>query len=83
MDPGILKAVGLVGLLNLLLQKAERWADFGEIPLFDGEPQSYQGAKLWNGFSKEAQNTSTLKNFMKALQRSFVHEETSFCFPYR
>ena len=26
---------------------------------------SYQGAKLWNGFSKATKNTSTLKTFMK------------------
>ena len=29
---------------------------------------SYQGAKLWNGLSKKTKNTSTLKNFMKAIK---------------
>ena len=29
---------------------------------------SYQGAKLWNGLSKNTKNTSTLKNFMKAIK---------------
>ena len=29
---------------------------------------SYQGAKLWNGFSKKTKNTSTLKDFMKAIK---------------
>ena len=29
---------------------------------------SYQGAKLWNGFSKKTKNTSTLKDFMKGIK---------------
>ena len=29
---------------------------------------SYQDAKLWNGLSKITKNTSTLKNFMKAIK---------------
>ena len=29
---------------------------------------SYQGAKLWNGFSKKTKNASTLKNFMKPIK---------------
>ena len=29
---------------------------------------SYQGAKLWNGFSKTTKNASTLKKFMKAIK---------------
>ena len=32
---------------------------------------SYQGVKLWNGFSKKTKSKSTLKNFMKARPRSF------------
>ena len=29
---------------------------------------SYQGAKLWNGFSKKTKNTSTLKDFMEVIK---------------
>ena len=28
----------------------------------------YQGAKLWNGFSKKSKSTSTSKNFMKEIK---------------